>query len=192
MARARPGAFHYDLQGGAIWWSDAVAEAFGRAPGFSPRDPEHYLSLVHDEDRDAARERLQFALKTQGGFDASERVLWPDGSVATIRCRVNVEPGPSGNPSSLSGTTELVEVRPAVAPSHPTRTYEADEAVPMRVDDAVERGQLLVLLDRAIERLERGEEVDGVIRELRLRLGNDGRPGYASAAPARAPLTKAR
>lgn len=116
LSRARPGAFRYLLKGDALWWSNAVAEAFGREPGYAPRNFEHFLAMVHDDDRDQVIERVARALKTREPYEADAKVVWPDGSVATLRTRVEVELGENDEVLGLVGETELLAVAPPSAP----------------------------------------------------------------------------
>lgn len=123
--RMRPrGDCRYEIQSDAIFWSEGVAKAFGQAPGFAPANRQQYLDLVHPEDREAAAARVGEAIEKSVGFDALERVLYPDGRVATVRCVVHVEVSSQGHPVALVGTSELIRIElhsePDAAPTMPS------------------------------------------------------------------------
>jgi PAS domain S-box-containing protein len=81
------GTWMVDMEHRGNHWDECMWHLRGLAPKAEPPDEEGMLALVHEDDRDALRERLE-SLSTQEGDTHYEfRVHWPDGSVHWLASR---------------------------------------------------------------------------------------------------------
>ncbi|MFN3377155.1 MAG: PAS domain S-box protein [Burkholderiaceae bacterium] len=76
------GVFDIDLRTGQILWSDKLAVMMGFPAGTQPRDRDHWLSCLHPEDRQKAREYFDACLAGQDDYlRDSWRVVRQDAEV---------------------------------------------------------------------------------------------------------------
>jgi PAS domain S-box-containing protein len=69
----------------AIYWSEEMRRIFGLDPQKSNLpDTEEYFRLVHPDDRDRFRERLDKAIREKADFVQDYRIVVPDGTVKHI------------------------------------------------------------------------------------------------------------
>jgi PAS domain S-box-containing protein len=80
LAASRTGFWEWNVQSGRIHWSDEICRLHGREPGTELANLDAYIDLIHEEDRDWVRERLQGAIE-KGSFDARFRIRLPDRSI---------------------------------------------------------------------------------------------------------------
>ncbi len=161
------GNFRYELEGGRVTWSAGVARAFGRSPGWAPEGFAGYLALVHPDDRDASQARVEMAIRSCSGFDARERVIWPDGSVVVVRCEAAVETDELGHPVALVGRSRLVEIeRDAGRTPTALRRAAADIAHDLRnLLQALRSNVDLCLLESNADDEQR-QAIDGIFARL--------------------------
>jgi formate hydrogenlyase transcriptional activator len=92
------GSWAFD-ESGFVHWSSELFAIHGLLPG-KPPSVEHYLALVHPEDREFLAQRFQELLAKPRNFDFTKRVIRPDGAIRYVRC-VGV---PTAHGSGLLGT----------------------------------------------------------------------------------------
>ena len=94
LAAAGLGTFDFDPRGDAVLWDGLAKRAFG-LPEDAPdaRPMAAVLAAIHPEDREDAAAAIARALDplTGGRFEASHRIVRPDGSVRRIAGRADVE-----------------------------------------------------------------------------------------------------
>lgn len=80
LAASRTGFWEWNVRTGHMLWSNEICRLHGMPPGTELESLEEYLALVHQEDRDLVRERIEGA-STTGAYDARFRIVLPDGTV---------------------------------------------------------------------------------------------------------------
>src|SRR3954451_17683763 len=80
LAASRTGFWEWNVQSGRIHWSDEICRLHGREPGTELESLDEYIDLVHEDDRDWVRERLEGAIE-KGSYDARFRIRLPDRTV---------------------------------------------------------------------------------------------------------------
>ncbi len=106
------GVWQWDVIRNRIHWSEAVYRHFGVARGSFGGTLEEYVALIHPEDRPRVAALIQGALeRREKDFGLEHRVLRPDGSVAWLEGRGEVECDASGKPWSMRGTVVEITAR---------------------------------------------------------------------------------
>jgi PAS domain S-box-containing protein len=100
---ANVGSWEWDVQGGALWWSEQVYRQMGEQPGRFTPTYDGFLQHVHPEDRAAFDAAVQRALAETAPYEGEFRIVRPDGSVRVLHSRGEVQPGPDGRPRSMMG-----------------------------------------------------------------------------------------
>lgn len=99
------GHWEWDIPGGTLRWSEEVYRLFGRSPDTLSSSYEAFLQAVHPDDRDKVVASVEKAL-TQGRYQISHRVLWPDGSIRHMQEMGRVSYGKDGHPLRMVGTVQ--------------------------------------------------------------------------------------
>jgi PAS domain S-box-containing protein len=73
-----PDGFHY--------WSPELYRMYGLDPASKPLSAQEYLDRVHPHDRESMADLIKGILEKASPFDATKRVVRPDGEVRYIRC----------------------------------------------------------------------------------------------------------
>jgi len=66
-------------------WSPELFAIHGLDPGSKPPGAEHYMALVHPDDREFVAKAIQTMLAERRGFDFTKRIVRPDGSIRHVR-----------------------------------------------------------------------------------------------------------
>jgi PAS domain S-box-containing protein len=100
---ANVGSWEWDIQTGALWWSDQVYRQMGEQPGqFTPSN-DSFPRRLHPEDRAVFEAAVQRALAGAAPYDGEFRIVRPDGTVRVLHSRGEVVPGPDGQPRIMVG-----------------------------------------------------------------------------------------
>ncbi len=94
LAASNTGFWEWNVQTGIVHWSDEICRLHGRPPGTTLESLDSYLDLVHEDDRDLVRGRINEALES-GSYDARFRIVLPDGGIRWTHgsARVFFDPG---------------------------------------------------------------------------------------------------
>ena len=71
---------------GFYYWSPELFRMYGLDPASKPPRVQEYLDCVHPQDRDSMAEIIKQILAEDTPFDATKRIVRPDGEVRYIRC----------------------------------------------------------------------------------------------------------
>lgn len=119
LISARAGSFDFDLDTGALDWSDESFRLFGLDLECAPATLELWTSVLHPDDRDETLAVLEQNLR--GGttdFVHEYRILRPNGEIAWIATSGRVVRDADGNPMGVSGihtdATETKELEAAL------------------------------------------------------------------------------
>lgn len=99
------GHWEWDIPGGILRWSEEVYRLFGQSPDTLTPSYEAFLQAVYPDDRDKVVAAVEQAL-TQGSYQISHRVLWPDGSIRHMQEMGRVTYGEDGRPLRMVGTVQ--------------------------------------------------------------------------------------
>ncbi len=81
LEAARMGTWEWNIQTGAITWSETLEPLHGLPPGTFGGSFEDFNQLVHPEDREFLQQSVTEALEQGTNYDIEFRVVWPDGSI---------------------------------------------------------------------------------------------------------------
>ena len=86
----------------SIKWSGDVASLFGRSADEMPC-ADDFFKIIHPEDHDKVKERIQESIDTAAGYRAEYRVVVPDGSIRWLMSRGNTMHDAFGRPMNIAG-----------------------------------------------------------------------------------------
>ena len=109
------GIWDFDFFNNRLVWDDQMCKLYGiRRDQFSGTY-DGWASSLHPHDRASAESAITKALEGASEFNTQFRILWPDGSVRTIRGLAIVERDGDNKPLRMVGTnwdiTELIKAR---------------------------------------------------------------------------------
>mgnify|MGYP000368555593 CR=1 FL=1 len=76
---ANVGSWELDLSTQQLSWADQTYRIFGVTPGQFAPTRQNFYSMVHPEDRETLRQRIETLIHEGGAFDHEFRVVLPDG-----------------------------------------------------------------------------------------------------------------
>src|SRR3984893_12529876 len=82
---AHMGSWAFDLDG-FYYWSPELFRMHGLNPASKPPSLQEYLDRVHPHDRESMADLVQGILAKASPFDATKRIVRPNGEVRYIRC----------------------------------------------------------------------------------------------------------
>ncbi|HTC63125.1 MAG TPA: PAS domain-containing protein [Candidatus Saccharimonadales bacterium] len=82
---AHMGSWAFDLDG-FYYWSPELFRMHGLDPASKPPSIQEYLDLVHSHDRESMADVIKGVLAKATTFDATKRIVRPNGEVRYIRC----------------------------------------------------------------------------------------------------------
>lgn len=98
------GIWDYDVVNNTLTWDDQMFALYGITRDQFSGVYEAWTAAVHPEDRERGDAEIQMALRGEKAFDTEFRVLWPDGSIRTIRALAFVQRNESTKPLHMIGT----------------------------------------------------------------------------------------
>jgi PAS domain S-box-containing protein len=132
------GTFRWDLRTNALDWDDNLDRLFGLRPGEMARSLEHFVALVHPDDRAEVVERCRRCATDGADFDMDFRIIWPDGSVHWLADRGKTYFDDADKPLYMTGACVDITQR---------KKHEADAAESRRrLEMLYEHAQDAILL----------------------------------------------
>ncbi|HEV3477082.1 MAG TPA: EAL domain-containing protein [Rubrobacteraceae bacterium] len=111
---AHLGNWEWNLSTGEVWWSEEVFRIYGyRAGAFTPTF-ERLMEVVHPEERELLREKIEGALYSGEPYDFEHRIVRPDGQERVVHRRAEVIRGEGGEPLRMVGTVHDITERKAL------------------------------------------------------------------------------
>jgi diguanylate cyclase (GGDEF)-like protein/PAS domain S-box-containing protein len=137
---ANDGLWDWNLSTNEVYWSPRWKELLGYGGGEIGTDPEEWLSRIHPEDAQRAKEALDAHLASGiGHYESEHRVRHRDGTYRWMRCRGAAVTDGLGRVTRLAGAlTDITE----------TKVADALTGLPNRL-------LFVDLLERAIKRTQR-------------------------------------
>ncbi|HUQ33553.1 MAG TPA: PAS domain S-box protein, partial [Pyrinomonadaceae bacterium] len=81
LESARMGTWEWNIETGAVTWSETIAPLHGLAPGEFKGTFEAFIELIHPDDRELLQQSVERAISEGADYDIEFRVVWPDGSI---------------------------------------------------------------------------------------------------------------
>jgi PAS domain S-box-containing protein len=81
LESARMGTWEWNIETGAVTWSETIAPLHGLAPGEFKGTIEAFNELIHPDDRELLQQSVARAISEGADYDIEFRIVWPDGSV---------------------------------------------------------------------------------------------------------------
>ena len=98
------GVWEYNIRTNKLLWDEQMFALYGiREADFSGAY-QAWLTGVHPDDRERGGEEISKAISGEKEFDTEFRVLWPDGSIHTIKALAVVHRDNAGEPLQMIGT----------------------------------------------------------------------------------------
>jgi PAS domain S-box-containing protein len=127
------GTWAWDVASAKVTWDTAMEARYGLAPGTFPGTFDAFLRLVHPNDVDAARRRIESALQAGEDLRYEHRVIWPNGEVHWLEGRGRVIHDAGGTPVAMVGIGMDIDQRKAseaaIAEAVRLRTEHARSAI---------------------------------------------------------------
>lgn len=95
--------WEWDIVHDEIWSTDKQRMLFGIALS-EKISFEHFLSVLHDEDRERVRLSVEKSLKGNGHFESEYRIVYPDGRIIWVAARGRIE-FDNGQPLRMLGVS---------------------------------------------------------------------------------------
>jgi PAS domain S-box-containing protein len=111
---AHIGSWEWNLETGALWWSDELYAVYGVDPGSGPLSFERFAELVHPDDRERVQRMVAEALREGEAFAFDHRIVRPDGTVRSLHGRGRVFRDEGGRPVRLVGSGQDITERAQV------------------------------------------------------------------------------
>lgn len=106
------GSWEYDVRNDRATWSRELYRIFGIEPG-TEVSFDSVLELVHPEDRDGFREKIEAALEGADSYTLDHRIVRPDDEVRVLHAEARVERD-GEEPVRMIGTTQDITERKAI------------------------------------------------------------------------------
>lgn len=102
----------WNIETGAVAWSDGIEKLFGMDPGQFDGKYETYLSLIHPDDLPLIQQSIDKALSSENyNYVVEHRLIWPNGGVRWLEGRGKVYRDANGKPVRMAGTVVDVTSR---------------------------------------------------------------------------------
>jgi len=108
---ARIGRWDLDHVHDRLVWSDSVYDIFGVDRATFDPTFEAFLDAVHPDDRDAVRHAFETAVEGREPYDVEHRIVRPDGTVAWLHEKCEVDYDASGRPLRSVGVVQDITFR---------------------------------------------------------------------------------
>jgi PAS domain S-box-containing protein len=137
----RVGIWDLDVVNNKLTWDDQMFRLYGIAPDNFGAAYETWKARVHPEDMERGDAEVQMALRGEKEFDTEFRLVWPDGTIHTIRALANVERDASGKAIRLIGTNYDITERKRMEEELRSASLYARSLIEASIDPLVTIGQ---------------------------------------------------
>jgi len=108
---ANIGTWDWNIETGALYWSERIAPLFGYEAGKLETSYENFLEAVHPDDRQKVVDAVSACVEGRTEYDIEHRILWPDGEVRWVLERGDVIRSASGNAMRMLGVVQDITER---------------------------------------------------------------------------------
>lgn len=103
MRSARMGVLECDIPSDTVWWSEELEEIFGLEKGEFRGNDEHFLSLIHEDDREKVWAAIEKAVAEHRDYAVEFRFYHSDGSIRWMEGRGEAVYSQKGDPVRIYG-----------------------------------------------------------------------------------------
>jgi PAS domain S-box-containing protein len=103
LTASQMGVWELDLAADRLEWSDSMAAIFGLSPAQAPTTRAGFAAVIHPEDRDAALDSVDRAIREKTDIANEFRTIWPDGTVHWIAGHARLVTDQEGNATRVIG-----------------------------------------------------------------------------------------
>ncbi len=104
------GIWDWNLERREYSWSDEMCHIFNLKPQQFPIRTGTFLNCIHPEDKQYVVRALGKALVAEQSYDIGYRIVWPDGSVRSVRDKATVTFDKTGRPIRMLGTVQDITI----------------------------------------------------------------------------------
>lgn len=108
---AHLGNWEWNLETGAIRWSDEVYRIWGYAPGAFVPSYASFVESIHPDDRELVEKSVAAALQNEVLFSIDHRIVLPDGGVRFVHEEAQMFRNEAGEVSCVAGTVQDISER---------------------------------------------------------------------------------
>lgn len=108
---ARIGNWDWNIETGALQWSDEIYRIVGQTPQGFPATYEAFLNTVHPDDRDAVETAVAAAVSDRQPYNIDHRICLSDGEIRTVNEQGVVEYTDEGVAVRMTGTVKDITDR---------------------------------------------------------------------------------
>jgi len=98
------GVWDLDLVNNILLWDDQMFALYGKGKSNSIGGYDTWLAGIHPDDAMQSDAQIKMAMRGEKEYDTEFRVVWPDGSIHTIRALATVQRDSAGTPLRMLGT----------------------------------------------------------------------------------------
>ncbi len=103
QSHANIGTWEWNIQDGALFWSERIMPLFGYEPGSVETTYDNFVAAIHPDDRDKVANAVQRCIEDHEVYDIEHRVVWADGTVHWLHEKGDVQYSESGAPLKMLG-----------------------------------------------------------------------------------------
>jgi len=112
LSAAKMETWNWNIETGAVSWSDGIEAMFGMGEGQFDGKYETYLSLIHSEDLSYLQSSIRQALSDEKfNYVVEHRLIWQNGDVCWLEGRGRVYRDGNGKPIRMAGTVVDITAR---------------------------------------------------------------------------------
>jgi PAS domain S-box-containing protein len=104
QALAHLGSWDWDIDGGAVQWSEEQFRIFGHEPRAAVVTDDTVLASLHPDDHDRVLAAVNDSLVKNTVYDLEYRIVRPNGEIRTVHGRGEVSRDDTGHPIRMTGT----------------------------------------------------------------------------------------
>ena len=108
---AHIGSWEWDIATNTVTWSEELFRIFGVSPETFAPSYDNFLSLVHPEDREVTRQRIERSVRGRETLEYEYRTVSPTGGVKILHARGVLVLADDGTPLRIVGTAQDITER---------------------------------------------------------------------------------
>ena len=108
---AHVGSWDWDIETGAINWTDEIYRIFGRSRDDFGATYENFLECIHKDDREAVEAAVKDAVDNDVPYKITHRIVRPDGTMGYVQERAKVYRNKRGKPLRMLGVVHDISER---------------------------------------------------------------------------------
>jgi PAS domain S-box-containing protein len=108
---ANIGTWEWNIQTGALFWSERIAPLFGHPAGDLETSYDNFLAAIHPDDRQPVIDAVNACVGHDAPYEIEHRVIWPDGTVRWLLERGAVLRDTDGKSLQMLGVVQDIDGR---------------------------------------------------------------------------------